>query len=118
MRIHTFLCAIIFCVFMLHNMASAQQINDWENPDVNSINKEKPHAYGFLSEKKNSNALIHSLNGIWKFKWSPNPQLRPLNFYAENYSTEKWNNILVPCNWELQGFGTPIYLLSTCHVMQ
>jgi beta-galactosidase len=88
---------------------NAQAQNDWENPDVNSINKEKPHAYSFLSEAKASNPMVQSLNGIWKFKWSPDPQSRPAGFYKENYSTENWNNILVPGNWELQGFGTPIY---------
>ena len=86
-----------------------QEINDWENPAINGINKEKPHAYSFLSETKTKNQLIQSLNGIWKFKWSPNPQSRPVDFYKENYSTENWNNILVPGNWELQGFGIPIY---------
>jgi len=85
------------------------KINDWENPDINGTNKENPHAYGFLSERKSANALIHSLNGIWKFKWSPDPQGRPANFYEQNYSTESWDDILVPGNWELQGFGTPIY---------
>ena len=88
---------------------NAQIINDWENPAVNGINKERPHAYGFLAEEKAGNPLIQSLNGIWKFKWSPDPQSRPADFYSENYSTDKWDNILVPGNWELQGFGIPIY---------
>ncbi|MBS1566937.1 MAG: beta galactosidase jelly roll domain-containing protein, partial [Bacteroidetes bacterium] len=53
--------------------------------------------------------MVQSLNGIWKFKWSSNPESRPVDFYKSNYSTESWDNILVPGNWELQGFGTPIY---------
>ena len=89
---------------------NAQDMNDWENPDVNGINKERPHAYSFLAGEKASNPMVQSLNGIWKFKWSPDPQSRPADFYRENYSTENWNNILVPGNWELQGFGTPIYV--------
>jgi len=89
--------------------APAQEINDWENPNINSINRETPHAYGFLADDKANNPLIKSLNGIWKFKWSPDPQSRPADFYTENYSTDKWNDILVPGNWELQGFGTPVY---------
>ena len=89
--------------------AHAQEINDWENPNINSINRETPHAYGFLADDKANNPLIKSLNGIWKFKWSPDPQSRPADFYTENYSTDKWNDILVPGNWELQGFGTPVY---------
>ena len=90
-------------------MPSPQETHDWENPDINGINKEKPHAYNFLFEEKAGNSMIHSLNGIWKFKWSPDPQSRPVDFYRENYSTKNWDHILVPGNWELQGFGTPVY---------
>jgi len=96
-------------LFSSINFLSAQTPHDWENPDINGINKEKPHAYSFLSSEKANNPTIQSLNGIWKFHWSPDPQSRPLDFYTANYSTEKWDNILVPGNWELQGFGTPIY---------
>ncbi|WP_308365654.1 MULTISPECIES: glycoside hydrolase family 2 TIM barrel-domain containing protein [unclassified Microbulbifer] len=87
----------------------AQNPNDWENPDVNGINKEEPHAYGFSTDEKANNPMIRSLNGIWKFKWSPDPESRPTGFYTEDYSTREWDNIVVPGNWELQGFGTPIY---------
>lgn len=86
-----------------------QNTNDWENPDVNSINREKPHAYTFLAEEKANNPMVKSLNGVWKFKWSSNPQSRPVDFYKLNYSTDAWDNIQVPINWELQGYGTPIY---------
>ncbi|PJJ08136.1 beta-galactosidase [Flavobacterium sp. 1] len=96
-------------IFFSINFLYAQSLPDWENPDINGINKEKPHAYGFLSEEKVNNSMVQSLNGIWKFKWSPDPQSRPVDFYTENYSTKNWDNILVPGNWELQGFGTPIY---------
>lgn len=96
-------------LFFSINFLYAQSLSDWENPDINGINKEKPHAYGFLSEEKMNNSMVQSLNGIWKFKWSPDPQSRPVDFYTENYSTKNWDNILVPGNWELQGFGTPIY---------
>lgn len=96
-------------LFFSINFLNAQSLPDWENPDINGINKENPHAYGFLSEEKMNNSMVKSLNGIWKFKWSPDPQSRPFDFYTENYSTKNWDNILVPGNWELQGFGTPIY---------
>lgn len=96
-------------LFSSINFLYAQSIPDWENPDVNGINKEKPHAYGFLASEKANIPTIQSLNGIWKFNWSPDPQSRPMDFYKENYSTENWDDILVPGNWELQGFGTPIY---------
>ena len=81
MKVYFFILAIIASAFKIE----AQSINDWENPDINGINKEKPHAYGFLSEEKATNSMVRSLNGIWKFKWSPNPASRPMNFYTENY---------------------------------
>ena len=106
---HLFCFVIIVILLLPVSKLVAQSINDWENPDVNGINKEKPHAYGFLASEKANNPFIKSLNGIWKFKWSPDPQSRPGDFYTESYSASNWDNILVPCNWELQGFGTPIY---------
>jgi beta-galactosidase len=109
LKTHLLFFALITGVLSLTGKIHAQDINPWENPDVNGINKEKPHAYTFLAEEKANNALVQSLNGIWKFKWSSEPKSRPTDFYTENYSTENWDNILVPGNWELQGFGTPIY---------
>lgn len=100
---------ILGILFFSINFLYAQSLPDWENPNINGVNKEKPHAYSFLASEKANNPTVQSLNGIWKFNWSPDPQSRPVDFYTENYSTENWNNILVPGNWELQGFGTPIY---------
>jgi beta-galactosidase len=85
-------------------------INDWENPEVIGINKEKTHATFYLPSEKKSNPQIVSLNGMWKFKWSPDPASRPVDFYKTGYSVADWKNILVPGNWEMQGFGTPIYI--------
>ena len=96
-------------IFSSISFLNAQSLPDWENPDVNGINKERPHAYGFLVSQKANNPMVKSLNGIWKFKWSPDPQSKPDDFYKENYPVENWDNIVVPGNWELQGFGTPIY---------
>lgn len=88
---------------------SAQSVNDWENPDVFGINKEKPHAALSLSNAKTNIPEVVSFNGICKFKWSPNPQSRPADFYNENFPTDKWEYILVPRSCKLQGFGAPIY---------
>ena len=56
------------------------------------------------------NATNHlSLNGIWKFNWVKNPEQRSQDFYKENFDTSKWNDIKVPANWEVEGFGIPIY---------
>ena len=51
-----------------------------------------------------------SLNGAWKFQLSPNPASRPADFYQPNFNDSSWPTIRVPGSWELQGFGTPIYV--------
>ena len=103
--------SILICSLaaLLSTNSYAQQINDWENPGIIGINKERAHATITLPSEKQENPLIISLNGIWKFKWSPNPEIRPVNFFKTDFLDTNWENILVPGNWEMQGFGTPIY---------
>src|SRR5690606_14589209 len=49
------------------------------------------------------------LNGQWKFNWVPKPADRPVNFYKTDYNHSNCKEISVPGNWELNGYGTPIY---------
>lgn len=91
--------------------------NDWENPGVFQINREPARAsfllYGdeasAISDKYENSPWYFSLNGKWKFSWSPTPDERPKDFYRLDYSTINWKEIEVPSNWELQGYGIPIY---------
>lgn len=88
-----------------------------ENPDIIGINKLPARAtffpYNSLDlavqneENKAENYLL--LNGIWKFNWVKSPELRPKDFYKEDYSTQNWHDIKVPSNWEIEGYGIPIY---------
>ena len=103
--VNTFYAILIFSITVLN----AQTVNDWENPDVIGINKEEPHSTLFLPSEKAGNPEVILLNGTWKFKWSPDPQSRPERFFEENYSVQKWDDIIVPGNWQMQGFGIPIY---------
>ena len=52
---------------------------------------------------------VKSLNGIWQFQWSPDPQSRPVNFYQSNFNRKDWKTILVPSTIERQGFGVSLY---------
>lgn len=49
------------------------------------------------------------LNGNWKFNWVKQPEDRPKDFYKTNYDVSAWAEIPVPSNWEMHGYGTPIY---------
>ena len=82
---------------------------DWENPYIIGINKEPYHATLDLPCQIASRSDVMTLDGTWKFKWSPDPQSRPESFYLEYYDCSGWDDILVPCPWQLQGFGKAIY---------
>lgn len=50
-----------------------------------------------------------SLDGPWKFRFSPNPSTRPLDFWKKGFDISSWPEIPVPSNWEMLGYGIPIY---------
>ena len=69
----------------------------------------------FPSEKEalqvdiKSSSRFKTLNGKWKFTWAPVPEKAPVDFYKSDYQDGSWDEINVPGNWELQGYGTAIY---------
>ncbi|BAX79307.1 glycoside hydrolase family 2 TIM barrel-domain containing protein [Labilibaculum antarcticum] len=91
--------------------------NDWENPQVVGINKEKARASFFayrnqenaVQNQKTNSPYFMNLNGIWKFNWVVKPDDRPMNFYKTDYDVSCWKDIKVPAHWELEGYGVPIY---------
>nr|WP_320057818.1 glycoside hydrolase family 2 TIM barrel-domain containing protein [uncultured Bacteroides sp.] len=93
------------------------QTPDWENPLVFAVNKEAPRASALpydneqlaINDNYEQSPYYLSLNGTWKFRWVKIPAERPADFYKEEYNTGDWDNIKVPGNWELQGYGIPIY---------
>lgn len=96
-------------LFLMSFSAGAQQPPDWENPAVLGMNKEVYHSTLMLPSQKSECEEIVSLDGVWKFKWSPDPQKRPADFYKTGYNVSAWDDIVVPGNWQMQGHGKPIY---------
>lgn len=97
--------------------------NDWENPEVFEIGTEKPHAsmVPFSTLKKAMENDKHqsqrrmSLNGKWKFNWVKKPADRPQDFYKNNFDVSSWKDIEVPSNWQMKGYGKPIYVNNMDH---
>jgi beta-galactosidase len=114
MRTRTFIC---LCFALIFNLGFAQQ-EDWQNQHVFNINKEKAHVnvvpYSSIELAHSGNFqesdFYKSLNGKWKFKYSPNVESRPVDFYKMDFDASRWKEIYVPSNWEIEGFGTPIYV--------
>ena len=92
--------------------------NDWENPTVTGLNKEPAHATSIpydsmesaLNGARETSKYHLSLNGKWKFHWVGKPADRPKDFYKPGYDISKWKEIPVPGNWQMYGYGRPIYL--------
>ncbi len=101
----------------LEQKAKGNKTNDWENPAMIGRDKEPAHCTYIpyvdtetaLKNTPSQSPYYLSLNGTWKFNWVRNPSERPVNFYKDDYNASQWNDIAVPGNWELQGFGIPVY---------
>jgi beta-galactosidase/beta-glucuronidase len=91
--------------------------NDWENPRLVGRNKEPAHVplvpytdeQTALTGDRSASPFLKSLNGEWKFDWAPNPEAAPAGFYQADSDVSTWDTIAVPGNWQLQGYGVPIY---------
>ncbi len=75
-------------------------------PDVESMRHD-----GYYSRpwERPQSSMYMSLNGIWKFHYACKPADRPAGFYRKPYDVSSWDEIEVPSNWEMKGYGTPIY---------
>ncbi|MDR1023280.1 MAG: DUF4981 domain-containing protein [Prevotellaceae bacterium] len=97
------------------------QTPEWENPEIFGINKEpaRASALPYASEQQAianvyaASPYYRSLDGVWKFNWHKKPADKPKGFYKADYDVSGWGAIQVPGNWELQGYGVPIYTNAT-----
>lgn len=104
-------------LFALSLTASAQQSSKepWQNPEVNAINRLPMHADYFAFRAGESTGDLRqsahylSLNGMWRFHWVRNADERPTDFGALGLNDKSWAQIPVPGNWELHGYGHPLY---------
>ena len=97
--------------------ASAQTFKEWQDPEVNAVNRAPMHTNYFAFESveasqgcKTQSANYMTLNGTWKFDFVKNPDLRPTDFYKVGYDDKAWDDFKVPAVWELNGYGDPVYV--------
>ena len=91
---------------------------EWQDQQVNEVNRFPLHTNFFAYEsesealkgakEKSSNFL--SLDGVWKFQFVENADLRPTDFYKTDLDDSSWKTIKVPGMWELNGYGDPVYV--------
>ena len=104
MKIYTLLLgALIACPMQ------TQTMHDWENYHVLQINREPARA-AFTPFFVQKGDCSMSLDGTWKFRWTPVPGERIIDFYQTDFNDKDWKDFPVPANWEVNGYGTPIYV--------
>lgn len=91
-----------------------------ERSEVTGVHREPPHAtmasWGSVAEalrgdrRKAQWRLM--LDGMWRFRWTPRPEDRPIGFQNPDYDDSCWDHIPVPSNWQMHGYGTPNYMCS------
>jgi len=114
-RITVKLSAVL--IILSQQIFAQSKNNDWENPQLLDFNKEKAHATFMLFDNANdvkaddySKSPWHkSLNGKWKFVYVDKYADRTKDFYRADLNDSHWSDLAVPSNWEVKGFGIPIY---------
>ncbi len=111
---------VCFMIGMSLLSGQSEESYDWENPEIVGRNKELPHATlmvypdreSALKGEFSTSPFFVSLNGLWKFHWVRKPAERPEDFHRTDFDDSSWDDITVPSNWQLQGYGIPIYTNS------
>ncbi|MDC1107253.1 hypothetical protein OAT16_11135, partial [Prolixibacteraceae bacterium] len=96
---------------------SAFAQNDWENPKMFKQHREEARATFFtyddatkaLKNEITEGTYIKCLNGQWKFNYVGRASKRPMDFYKLDSDQSKWDEIRVPGNWEIYGYGVANY---------
>ncbi len=98
--------------------AGAQSFKEWQDPEVNAVNRAPMHTSYFAYEsaeaaakgKKELSSNFMSMNGNWKFFWVKDAGSRPTDFWKPGFNDRGWDDMPVPGIWELHGYGDPIYV--------
>lgn len=109
--------SLILFAFLFSNLY-CQAFDEWKNPEVNEVNKEKPRSWyipyediekarkGIPEESK----YYKLLNGLWNFKLYNNiEEIKNFDFIKDDYNDNNWAKIKVPSNWQFEGYDYPIY---------
>jgi beta-galactosidase len=89
----------------------------WQNIETVAVNKEPPRSslmtyadrQTALTARYENSAWYASLNGVWKFYYVDAYGDLPADITDPAVPADTWRDIQVPGNWEVQGYGIPIY---------
>ncbi|WP_391209593.1 beta-galactosidase subunit alpha [Psychrobacillus sp. L4] len=89
----------------------------WEDISITDINRMQARSTFYSYPSKESALLneptythnLKSLNGSWKFLFLEAPEYSPEDFVLANFDVSNWDNISVPSNWQIEGYGNMHY---------
>lgn len=76
---------------------------EWQDQTKVERGNAKPHAWFTVGERQ-------MLNGVWKFRFDDDVTKSPADFYQPDIDDSGWQTIKVPSNWEMEGFGHPVFI--------
>lgn len=82
--------------------------NYYENPELLHIGTEENRSY-YIPQDLSGNEMRIMLNGNWKFRFYPNVD-SARNFLEEGFHMDSLEDIIVPSNWQFQGYDHHHYV--------
>ena len=91
--------------------------NDWENQELTNINRSPARTICVPFDNKEDALTLDRtlspyfklLNGAWMFNYFATPEAVPDDFHEEDFDCCEWDQIVVPSNWQMKGYGAPHY---------
>ncbi len=116
MKRKIFMLAALFAGAVIPSYA---QQHKWQDPNVFEAGRE-PMRSSFIVHPKacedmytneiSASPLYESIHGDWKFYWTENASdVLPEGFWTRKFDDSSWGVMPVPGNWELNGYGDPVY---------
>ncbi|BCU77734.1 glycoside hydrolase family 2 TIM barrel-domain containing protein [Luteolibacter sp. LG18] len=90
---------------------------DWENPAVFQRNRLPAQATAMpypdrataLAKARQESPWCQLLNGPWKFHYTGSLEGLPAGFEKPGFDAAAWKDLPVPSNWQMLGYGIPLY---------
>ncbi len=102
---------IILAVTLVISLSVNAEQHDWENQYVLQKNR-MPARAAYTPYFVQKGDMSMSLDGEWKFNWTKTPDEQPIDFYKLDFNDTSWKTFSVPGDWEVNGYGIPIYSSS------
>lgn len=92
--------------------ANLSWLDDPEVFRVNQVPAHSDHPYfkNYREWQKQTSSFVQSLNGDWCFKFSANPQTRPVDFFKTDFDSSSFDHIPVPSEIELNNYAQNQYI--------